>query len=257
LKISDLTKTEIQHLLAGDGIRLKIGCFTVAVSSNITDLAYHLASLYIDFELLVDDEFVDYHVVLKSPSFLRSIIRQQVVFSFDGYLPFAPLPISQATAMFEWGVNWCIANSAQHFFIIHAAVIEKNGSAFIMPGQSGAGKSTLCAALVCSGWRLLSDELALISLNDELLYPLSRPVSLKNQSINIIQAHFPTAFISSAIKDTAKGDIAHMRPPVESANKSDNPAKPAGIIFPQYKADSVIQLTKLSRGEAFFESRSK
>jgi hypothetical protein len=108
-----------------------------------------------------------------------------------------------------------IANHAHQFAIVHAATVEKNGRGYIFPGAPGSGKSTLCAALVCRGWRLLSDEMAMISLKDGLLWPIPRPVSLKNASIDIIRKFGKDVFLGDVVADTAKGNIAHMRPPTE------------------------------------------
>src|SRR3546814_15972535 len=83
--------------------------------------------------------------------------------------------------MLEWGLNWCIGAHGHQFLIIHAAVIERNGLAAILPGAPGSGKSTLTACLVHNGWRLLSDEMALVSLQDGGLTALARPISLKNR----------------------------------------------------------------------------
>src|SRR3546814_969352 len=62
----------------------------------------------------------------------------------------------------DWSSDVC--SSDLQFLIIHAAALEKSGRAAILPGAPGSGKSTLTAYLVHNGWRLLSDELALISL---------------------------------------------------------------------------------------------
>lgn len=254
MKLADLNEDEVRSFLADNSLKLKIGSFGISISSNIVSLTRHLFFLYKDFKLLSEADFIDFHVSIKTPSLLRSLFRPQVVFSFDGYFPFSPLPLNQADAMFEWGINWCIANGAQQFLIIHAAVIERNGIALIMPGIPGAGKSTLCAALVCSGWRLLSDELALISIDDELVYPLARPVSLKNQSIDVIQSCFPWAYLGSIIRNTAKGSIAHMRPPTASVHLVDIPAKPAAIVFPQYKYGAEPNLCDLLKGDSFLKT---
>src|SRR3546814_17273791 len=72
--------------------------------------------------------------------------------------------LGQALPMLEWGLNWCIGAHGHQFLIIHAAVIERNGLAAILPGAPGSGKSTLTACLVHNGWRLLSDAMALVSL---------------------------------------------------------------------------------------------
>lgn len=80
--------------------------------------------------------------------------------------------------MFEWGLNWVVAQNAHQFLVIHAAVVERHGRALIFPGAPGSGKSTLCAALLSRGWRLLSDEMALISRQNGEVTPFFRVLSV-------------------------------------------------------------------------------
>lgn len=62
-------------------------------------------------------------------------------------------------ALLQWGMNWCIAGHARHYLVLHAAVLERDGGAVVLPGDSGAGKSTLTAALMLAGRRLLLSHL--------------------------------------------------------------------------------------------------
>ncbi len=151
--------------------------------------------------------------------------------------------------MFEWGLNWVIANHAHQFAIVHAAAVEKNGRCYIFPGAPGSGKSTLCAALVCRGWRLLSDEMAMISLRDGLIWPIPRPVSLKNASIEIIRTFGSDAVLGDIVADTAKGNIAHMRPPKGSVEASNLPVAPFAIVFPTYRAGATTEYAEVSKGQ--------
>lgn len=192
---------------------------------------------------------IDFRIDIASPSLLRRWFRPQVNFNFDGVRPFKPLPINQAFAMFEWGLNWVIANHAHQFAIVHAATVEKNGRGYIFPGAPGSGKSTLCAALVCRGWRLLSDEMALISLSDGLIWPIPRPVSLKNASIEIIRKFEGGAVLGDIVADTAKGNIAHMRPPKASVMASKVPAAPFAVVFPTYRAGAKTEYLEISKGQ--------
>ncbi|NOR69337.1 MAG: HprK-related kinase A [Methylomarinum sp.] len=228
--------------------------FTLNLSSSIPSIADHIYRLYGGFKLIHDpDVFIDWYVKIDSPSLLRQFIRPQIQFSFDGYQPFEALPKDQAGAMLEWGLNWCIANNSNQFLIIHSAVIEKNGTAIIMPGSPGSGKSTLCAALVSRGWRLLSDEMALLNVDDGLLYPVARPVSLKNQSINIIKEYSADAVFGLSTKDTAKGTVAHMQPPDSSVINVNTPVSPAKVVFPLYINGSRTKLEPLDKGKAFMK----
>ncbi len=208
-----------------------------------------MVQLYADFPLSTESSFLDFRIDIYAPSALRRWFRPQVNFDFDGIRPFKPLPINQAFAMFEWGLNWVIANHAHQFAIVHAATVEKKGRGYVFPGAPGSGKSTLCAALVCRGWRLLSDEMALISLTDGMLWPIPRPVSLKNASIEIVRKFGNGVFLGDVVADTAKGNVAHMRPPKSSVESAKIPVAPYAIVFPAYRAGAETEFLELSKGQ--------
>lgn len=253
MKLATLSKKAVVRLLKQGELRFKVGTFNVNLSSSIPAVAEHLMCLYGSFDVIHDNDFIDFYTSLMTPSVLRRYFRPQVNFSFDGHFPFRPLPYQQASAMFEWGLNWCIANHSNQYLVIHAAVVERNGQAFIFPGTPGSGKSTLCAALVCSGWRLLSDEMTLLSVTDGLVYPVTRPISLKNRSIEVIRNFSPNIVIGQVVNDTAKGTVGHMRPPDQSVDLSEIPAKPAKLIFPKYEENSKTDLTSLSKSRALLK----
>ena len=253
MKLAIRTKKAVIQALKTRGLRLKIGGFNVCLSSSIPEVADHLLVLYGASDVINDEAFIDFYISLAPPSKLRRYFRPQVNFSYDGYFPFKPLPYDQASAMFEWGLNWCIASHSHQYLIIHAAVVERNGQAFIFPGTPGSGKSTLCAALVCSGWRLLSDEMTLVSLADGLVYPVPRPISLKNRSIDVIRSFSPDVIFGEIVNDTSKGSVNHLRPPDRSVELGKMPAKPAKLIFPKYEQKSATNLAPLSKSRAFLK----
>lgn len=247
MKVSALLPNELADRLWGEGLRIRTGPFTVHLRSRLPQIAQGIAELYADFALS-DSLFADFHVQVGTPRNLRRWYRPQVVFSFDGQQPFRPLALTQALPVFEWGINWCIANHAHQFLIIHAAVIEQDGLAIIMPAPPGSGKSTLCAGLISRGWRLLSDELALISTSGHGV-PLPRPVSLKNESIEVIRRFAPGATIGPLSQDTHKGTVAHMRPPPESVARSAEPASLACIVFPKFQPGTRAELQYRRKGQ--------
>lgn len=239
---------DVARHLAGSGLNVTIGPFDVSLRSRLPQVICGVTHLYADFRLSPAGEFIDYHINLFSPSPLRRWFRPQVNFSFDGVQPFKPLPLAQSFAMFEWGLNWVVANHAHQYVIVHAAAVEKDGRGFIFPGAPGSGKSTLCAALVCRGWRLMSDEMAMISLTDGLIWPIPRPVSLKNASIEIIRKFSADVVIGEVVADTAKGNVAHMRPPKASVSSAKIPAAPLAIVFPTYRANAETHFAEISKG---------
>jgi len=230
-------------------VSLKIGPFIVKLISPLPWVFSGLSLLYRDYQRVAVDQPADFNIELRSPTLLRSYLRPQVNFFLDGHSPFKPLPRDQAFAMFEWGLNWCVANYAHQYLNIHAAVVERDGKALVLPGVPGSGKSTLCAALVSQGWRLLSDEMTLVDTDIGMITPIPRPIGLKNQSIDIIQALSEEIVISEPVHDTAKGSVAHMLPPQQSVADATRGASPALIVFPTYSAKGEACLQSLSKGQ--------
>jgi HprK-related kinase A len=249
--VSALTRAELGRQLAGDGLRLQTGDFIACVKSAIPSVADGISLLYADYPVREAGDFVDFHIKLLQPGGARRWFRPQVRFDCDGMAPFKPLPLAQAFPMFEWVMNWAVSSRANRLLIIHAAVVEKNGLAAILPAPTGSGKSTLCAALVSKGWRLLSDELALIRLDTGELVPLPRPISLKNASIDIMRRYVPGAVFSPEVADTVKGTIAHMKAPADSIDRAAERARPAWIIFPKYQAGAASTLEPVAPARAF------
>lgn len=235
------------------GISLQIGEFDIKVTTKIEEFKENFYKLYGDYTLSTSSSIADFSVSLRPPSFYRRFFRKNAQFFFSNHQPFKPLPLDQTFALFEWGLNWVFATQCHNFLIIHSAVVEKSGKALILPGSPGSGKSTLCAALVCKGWRLLSDEMALVSLDTGLIHPLPRPVSLKNESLDIIREFHPTAVFGTVALDTSKGTVGHMQVPEISIRSGSQRAKPYAVIFPRYQRDSIANQEILSPSETMYK----
>jgi len=249
----ELSAAALKQRLESDGLVLQIGPFAFRLMSPLRDVAVELATLYPDYVVLGEDHFVDYTVHIDRGAGWRRWVRRQAIFKFDGAEPFVPLPEDHAFPLLEWAMNWCISMHAHHYLLLHSAVIERDGCAVIMPAPPGSGKSTLCAGLVHRGWRLLSDELALISLADASITPLGRPISLKNQSIDIIRNFAPGAVFSHTVHDTSKGSVALLKVPAEHLRRIQDAARPRWVIFPKYVAGSKAQLSARSKANSMLE----
>ena len=250
MSLSRISNLTILNACGDEGLYFSVGPFIVCLHTSIPSVIEGVALLYGDYPIAETSAFADYHITLQATAGVRRWYRPQVNFLFDGYKPFKPLPLSQSMPSFEWGLNWCIANNAHQYLIIHAAVVEKNGRAVILPAPPGSGKSTLCAALVNRGWRLFSDELALISMKNGNLVPIPRPVNLKNDSIEIIKSFAPDAVFSQKVRDTNKGTVSLMKAPGESAQRSTEVARAAWVVFPRYLAGADATLTSKPKAQA-------
>ena len=83
------------------------------------------------------------------------------------------------------------------------------------------------------------------------LHALARPVSLKNQSIEVIQAFEPRVRFGSRVRETTKGEVAHFAPPPDAVRRAGESARPGWIVFPSYVPEKPATLTPLDRSQAF------
>ena len=248
--LSELSSADLVELLRNPGLYVASGPFVVHLESRLSQVAAGMQELYQDFSL-ENVGFADFHVKLDKPCNLHRWFRPQVVCYLNDESSFAPLPIEQAFAMFESCLNWAIYSGIYSYMIIHGAAVERNGFAAILTAPPGSGKSTLCAALVNRGWRLLTDELTLVCPKTETILPLARPISLKNESIDVLRRFAPESTLGPEIHNTIKGTIAHMRPSTESVLRMHEAAAPGWMIFPKYEPGSKTTSRPLPKAQTF------
>ena len=251
MRLRELSLAEIERRLANGQLLLDLPPFIVRLKSDVDCAVRDITAMYTEFGLVGDDSFADFHIAVMREPGLRRWYRPQARFSFDGQPAFAPLPANQAFPMIEWGLNWCVAAHAHQFLIIHAAVVERHGRAVLLPAPPGSGKSTLCAALVQRNWRLLSDELALVDMQSGCVRGLSRPINLKNRSIDVIKSFAPDVVMTPRVPDTQKGTVSLLRPPGESVHRATETAVPAWVVLPKFSPNAPAVLAPQGRASTF------
>jgi len=197
------------------------------------------------------DGYIDYHVSIANSKGLRRLLKPQARFLCEGQEPFKPLDKNQGYALLEWGLNWVIATHEFSYVIVHSAVLAKGDKAILLPAPSGSGKSTLTAYLSNHGWRLLSDEMALISPADSRITPFVRPICIKNNAIDLVKTWFPDVYVSPIAPKTHKGDVAHMCPSSHSVDEENRSAEVVGIVFPKYDPSCFLDVYQLDKAGCF------
>jgi HprK-related kinase A len=224
----------------------------VRVRSELPGVGEHLARFYSDFPARAS-EGEHFDVAIVRGQRLRRWLRPQSSFVVNGTRPFLPLPATLAGPAFEWGLNWCIGSKSHRWIVAHAAVVERHGRVLMMPAASGSGKSTLCAALACSGWRLFSDEFALIDPETGRLWPAPRPISLKNASIELIAEHYADVVYGPEGIDVDGARFVHLRSSADSVRRSQESAPVGWIVLPQYSANAQTTLERIPKAQALME----
>jgi HprK-related kinase A len=245
---------EVRRRLCHEGLALRTGPFVIRLVSPLSIVADGVLRMYGHYELAPDGQFCDFTVEIRPVRGLRRMVRPLVHFLFDGAPVFEPMPADHAYPLMEWGMNWCLAMHAHQYLLLHSAVIERSGHAVILPAPPGSGKSTLCAGLIHAGWRLVSDEMAVVSRDGSgRIWPLCRPVSLKNQSIAIMQDWAPQAIFNPNTVNTTKGTVTHMQAPPAHVERMHESTQARWVIFPRWQAGATARLTPRSRARSVIE----
>ena len=248
--LSHLSEEDYNQRLVCGELALHVGPYIYRIQTNVPTVANGIAVLYSDFTLADSQEFVDYDIGILRRR-LRHHMRGEAEFVFDGKSPFDTIPTGQAYAFLEWGMNWCVSVHTNEYLKLHAAAISWGDTAIVMPGVPGAGKSTLCAALGLSGWRILSDEHAMIPPDTAEVVPLCRPVSLKNASIDVIKSFSSEAMFGPVSKKTHKGVVVHMKADMHADSHDGKNVQVRAMVFPRYSREEPQQLSHRQRTDSF------
>jgi HprK-related kinase A len=232
-------------LVANRGVQVAIGPFLVRVRSELDGVTDYLRTFYNGFPF-AESEDAHFDLAVVGGRGPRRWFRSQAIAVINGQRPFFPLPASVAGAVFEWGLNWAVGRYAQRWVVLHAAVVERGGRAMILPAAPGSGKSTFAAALGYAGWRFLSDEFALVDPATGEVWP----ISLKDQSIEVIARWRPGVVFGPEGMDVNGARFRHARPTDESIRRAAEPARPAWVVVPRWLAGRPTSIEPLAKARA-------
>ena len=250
MKLLQLPPSELRRKLADSGVWLRVGPFSFRVRTDFPEVAEGIAKLYSHFEARCTHESAaDFEVSICPPSGLWRWVLPQASLSFDGQPPFGYAPRAEAFALFERGLDQCIADRAHRYLRLRAATVAKGDRAVVLCAPSGAGVSTLVAALALSGWRLLADGLTLVEHNTGLVRGLPRPIRLRGPSLEIVRGLAPDAKLHVTSPKTRNEAQGYLRPPRDSVVCQHDPAHPAWLVFPQLRTDCATTLSSRTEPE--------
>ena len=226
--------------------------FSFELKTDIDFVSDNLSLLYSDVITQIDEEITpNYQVRLEQSGLIRRFFKPQTRFFCDQREPFLPMSFDKSLAMFEWGLNWIVSAHEFRDVILHSAVLAKGNKAVLFPAPPGSGKSTLTSWLSHNGWRLLSDEMALITPGTNEVTPFVRPICLKNNAISLAKEWFPQGRFSCVSPNTHKGDVVHLSPPKSSWDARFDKAVVSAIVFPKYSPNTFCDVYELTKAEAF------
>jgi hypothetical protein len=136
-------------------------------------------------------------------------------------------------------VNMAAVGDAAGDLLLHAAALERDGTAVVLPGASGSGKSTLALELLRrTDLAYLTDETA--AVEGTRTVPYAKPITLKPGA----QARFPDL----AYDDLPVGDNWQVAP-----WRVGGPAEIRLVVRPTYVPGAAVTVTPMSRAETALE----
>lgn len=253
MRIGQEERESLAQRLVGRGASIGIGALSIDVRFETPHGAWEFAELYEHYPLQNELEPADSHIVLKRQRTASDWLRPRIRVHLDDQAPFESAPRHHAVPLLESAINWVVFTQRLQDLVIHAGTLERGGKALILPGPPGSGKSTLCADLVARGWRLLSDEFAMLRAPDARLQAHPRPISLKNNAIGLIEGRNRSASFSRRYEGTAKGTVAYMRAPDDAVRRAHESALPSLVVFPRYREGAPPRLERLENARAFMD----
>jgi HprK-related kinase A len=237
------------------GAIVGIGGVSIAIDLHRTwpALERQISDLYGVYPQLDLDDLPDLTIALRPQSWRSGLSGKSVRAFANGYAPYQAVPARLAVPAMEATINGFLWKYLARVLLLHAAVIERAGRAILLPGPSGVGKSTLCTALIARGWRLLTDEIAMVRPQDGQLTPHPRAISLKNEAIQLAAKALPDAHLSGPFVNPTKGAVAFMRPPTLAIERAGETAEPALVVFPHYRPDARVEVEPIEKAQAFMK----
>jgi hypothetical protein len=251
-RIGDIPADEFARRLARPGVTAAIGPFAVRFTSGIASIARDVQWMYSAHEACPDTELIDLGIEIRPVRGPRRWLKPQIHVLIEDVPQYNPLPAEFGAAAFEWSFNLAMASRTHQHLVLHAGVVARDGRAVVLPAEPGAGKSTLSAALMASGWRLLSDESTVFGADDGVL-AVPRPVMLKGPSTALIRARWPSLAMTPPrlAPPDVEGPLCLLKPTEASVVLANEPARVRWVVFPRFREGVSTTCSRLDKGPAF------
>jgi hypothetical protein len=119
---------------------------------------------------------------------------------------------------------------------LHAAAVERDGSALLISGPSGQGKSTIATRLCDAGWRLLSDDAAPVRMDADVVLPFP-------------QSAYRRKYPGRELAENEMGFFEKEEVLMEESALQLMPTPIRAIIFPLFRYGAPSELTLRLPGE--------
>lgn len=123
---------------------------------------------------------------------------------------------------------------------LHAAAVERDGSALLISGASGQGKSTFATLLCDRGWRFMSDDVAPTLMDADVVLPFSQTPRRR-------------IYPGSAVQPFMVGSLDRESLSVDSVNLRREPAPVRAIVYVNFDDGASTRIDRLDAGSSALE----
>jgi len=211
----------------------------VHIVSNSDEIISDISKIY--FRTIVTPKRVNPHNVI-------SVIRDKTItIYYNDNLLYSNTNASESLLFLEWFINSFFLEKLNHFFHIHAGAVSINDSGMIFPATNEVGKSTFTLYLAQRGFNYYSDEIALIDLNVNKIFPFPKGISLIKKEYDTLsrQYGYNDKNRFNVIRDSEK---AYYHPELREKDLV-NGAPLKYIFFLKREKETKKPLTACSKGE--------
>ncbi|MFQ5693590.1 MAG: hypothetical protein ACE5IM_11165 [Nitrospinota bacterium] len=150
-------------------------------------------------------------------------------------------------------LEWLIVNEVvfnpNPYFLIHAALVSREGRTVLLPGSRRSGKTTLALGLVLRGWRYLSDDISPICPDTLMAVPFPRNFYVRKDVRPLLAADS---------RREGNGPRVRPRKPIKefvSPNRLwegslGGPSRVTHIFFPAYRPGATPAIAPLGPAAA-------
>jgi hypothetical protein len=156
-------------------------------------------------------------------------------------------------ALQDWFLDDFIKSTNNHY-LLHSAVLVKNGKAIILPAGSRSGKSTLSVALVKNGFKYISDEVAAVDVDTLRVKGFPRAIAIRKKTLSLFPSLEPEIkHLCYQISNSKKAYEIHYGVPSKKNLASMNRSFPiSAIVFPKYSPKGYTALGEIKPAVAVF-----
>ncbi|HPC36492.1 MAG TPA: hypothetical protein P5268_06900 [Candidatus Marinimicrobia bacterium] len=205
---------------------------------------------------IVNDIISSVFSIIIRPTQFPAKIHYRIMFENDRFFLFRNNRLThrnrQLTRIIyalEWQIVQDLLTKNKSTLKFHSAALKQNDAGFIFCGAASSGKTSLAILLIHYNWELLSDEFAIVDLNQQII-PFPRNLIIKPHLCNKIKIPLDSPIFNLDDESNGKIDARYISPSLFGSVYL-NPVPLKGLVFLEKSDHNGFNLQPLEHHQAF------